>query len=127
MSDKELRPLPVAPLRELTWWHPKDDILIYPKDENTLLLLDATTMSFWELPFKVDIKSYTSFVWSLNGDKFKFVADNGSIWQVDYPKLENPEQLTPPLPDVYGIDWSPDGNSIALVSGSDIYVVEAVK
>jgi hypothetical protein len=55
------------------------------------------------------------------------VAEDGSVWQVDYPLLENLEQLTSSLPDVSDLNWSPDGNSISFISGSDIYVVDTIK
>jgi hypothetical protein len=127
--DKELKPLPVAPLSEwIHWWHPSDNILIYPsEDKNVAILLDATTMSFRELPFNVDAGGFDSLVWNPNGERIAFVAEDGSVWQVGYPTLENPEQLTPPLPQVNNVDWSPDGSSIAFISASNIYVVEATK
>jgi dipeptidyl aminopeptidase/acylaminoacyl peptidase len=127
--DKKLSPVPVTPQWEwINWWHTRDNILIYPsKDKNAPILLDVSTLSFRELPFKVEGGGYDSFVWSPNGEKIAFIAEDNSLWQVDYPKLENLEQLTQPLPDVHDVNWSPDGNSIAFISGSDIYIVDTIK
>jgi dipeptidyl aminopeptidase/acylaminoacyl peptidase len=128
ITDKEIRPLPVIPLSASIYrWHENDDTLIYPsEDKKNLIILDASTLSFWELPFKVQGPPYyfDTFAWDLNGEKIALEAKDGSLWQVDYPKLENLEQLTPSLPDVSNVHWSPDSNSIAFISGSDIYVVE---
>jgi hypothetical protein len=55
------------------------------------------------------------------------VAEDGSLWQADYPKFDNFEQLTPILPNISQVNWSPDGNSISFISGSDIYIVDTVK
>ena len=112
------------------WWHENDDILIYPsEDKNNLIILDALTMSIRERPFAVQGPPYDfdSFAWDPNGDNIVLVAEDDSIWEVDYPKFEKWEQLTPPLPDVNDLNWSPDGSSIAFISGSDIYVVETNK
>jgi hypothetical protein len=41
--------------------------------------------------------------------------------------MDNLEQLTSPLSDVTQVNWSPDGNSIAFTSGTDIYIVDTIK
>lgn len=86
-------------------------------------------MSYRELPFALQKPSFTNaqFSWSPDGEKLALVAKDGSLWQVDYPALQNLEQLMPSMPDVGSLNWSPDGNSIAFISGSDIYVVETNK
>jgi tricorn protease-like protein len=61
------------------------------------------------------------------GDRMVFTATDGSLWKIDYPTLEALEQLTPALPNVTQVNWSPDGNSIAFISGSDIYIVDTIK
>jgi len=76
----------------------------------------------WELP-----STFDNLIWSPDGSHIALIAKDGSLWQVDYPNLENFEQLTEPTPDVRGVSWSPDDNSIAFVSGSDIYIVDTAK
>lgn len=131
VADKEVRPLPVDHLFEWNfWWHENNDLLIYlSEDKNNLILLDTSTMSFRQLHFtmKGPGNSFNNLAWSPNGEKLALVEEDGSVWQVDYPMLENLEQLTPSLPNVSGLNWSPDGNSVLFVSGSDIYVVESTK
>ena len=52
---------------------------------------------------------------------------DGSLWQIDYPALENVEQLTLPMPAVKDVFWSPDGSYLAFVSDKDIYIVDAIR
>jgi hypothetical protein len=130
VSNKELKYLPVNPNLDTTlWWHPTESVIVYPSADNKLIFLDAATMSYWELPFTLQGLPYIygSVVWSPNGEKLALMEEDGSVWQVDYPTLENLEQLTLSLPDVSNLNWSPDGNSLSFISGSDIYIVETTK
>lgn len=127
VEDKEIRPVPIPPLQSRYWWNGINDILVYPSEgKSSLIFLNAATMSFQELP--ISAQRATDFfvkpAWSPHGEKITFAAEDSSIWQVDYPVLENLEQLTPSFPDVRDVNWSPDGNSIAFISGSDIYIVD---
>lgn len=131
MADMKLQPLPVVlPTETEHLWHPTENVVVYPaRDKNALIFLDASAMSIRELPFTFEKPpySYGDFTWSPNGEKIALVAADNSLWQVDYPNLENLEQLTPSLSDVSNVNWSPDGNSIAFVRGSDIHIVETTK
>jgi dipeptidyl aminopeptidase/acylaminoacyl peptidase len=130
VEDKEIRPAPVPPIQSRYWWNNVNDILAYPsEDKNSLIFLDASTMSFRELSIKTQrVPDYSvNLAWNPNGERIAFTAEDGSIWQVDYPTLENLEQLTPSSPGVHDMRWSPDGSSIAFISGSDIYIVDTIK
>jgi hypothetical protein len=131
ISGRKLSPLPIAPLPDSDhWWHPIEASVVYTAaDKDALIFLHVSTMLYQELPFALKKQPYTygNVVWSPDGEKLALVAEDGSVWQVDYPTLENLEQLTSPLPNVHEVNWSPDGNSIAFISGSDIYVVETTK
>jgi len=136
ISDRKLSHLPITPLPDSDhWWHPTKATVVYPAaDANTLIFLDPSTMSYRELSFNLHKLPaaygnvvYGKVVWSPNGEKLALVAEDGSVWQVDYPKLENLEQLTEPMPDVRDVFWSPDGSSIAFIGGSDIYIVDTMK
>lgn len=104
-------------------WRPDDHVFAYVSG-NKLKLMDVQTKSIREFSLST---TFRGIVWSPNGDSIALIADDGSLWQVDYPKLEKLEQLTPPLPDVSEVKWSPNGDSIALMSNTDIYVVETTK
>jgi hypothetical protein len=103
-SSKELKPLP-ANSQSLNW-HPTDNILAYLSNKGqTLSLLDARTMVVQkEAALPVEIQQ---IVWSPDGKQIALLARDSSLWKIDYPKLDNLEQLTPATPNltgpVYGI------------------------
>jgi hypothetical protein len=128
IADGKLSPIPIVPLAAPNhWWHPTEPTVVYPAaDKDALIFLDASTMSYQDLPFALPKPPNTNgtVVWSPNGEKLALVKEEGSVWQVDYPNLEHLEQLTQSLPDVSDLNWSPDGNSVSFVSGSDIFIVD---
>ena len=124
VDNKTGKPLPIRQkINESPSWHPTDPILAYLSVNQTLIFLNATDMSVQEMKLG---SAFQDVVWSPNGDRIALAAANGSIWQVDYPALENLEQLTIPMPDVRDVFWAPDGYSIAFVGGSDIFVVDPI-
>ena len=131
ISDMKSNPVPITPQSETEHlWHPYDNVMVYPsKDKNALIFLDASTMSYRELPFKDQNSQYkiSNFAWNPDGDKLIFITDDHILWQVDYPSLENLAQIMASADTISGAEWSPDGNSIAFVNGSDIYIVETTK
>jgi Tol biopolymer transport system component len=48
---------------------------------------------------------------------------DGSLWLVPDPAGDAVEPLTPSLPAVRDLRWSPDGEQLAFVGGADVYVV----
>ena len=131
ISDKRLHPVPVTlPFESVHLWHPVDNVVVHPaNDKNALIFLDAETMSFRELPFKDQDTQYkiSNLAWNPNGDKLIFITENHILWQVDYPTLDNLEQLVASADTIGGAQWAPDGDSIAFISGSDIYIVDTIK
>ncbi len=128
ISNKKLSLLPITPMPESEHsWHPSHNVLVYPaKDKNVLIFLDASTMIYRELPFKDQTSQHkiTSLVWSPNGDKLVFITDDHILWQVDYPSLENLEQIIASANTIGGAQWSPNGKAISFLNGSDIYIVD---
>ena len=123
VDKKALTPFPSQSTSDL-FWHPTDPLLVFLTEKNQVLtILNAKDMSVkdWELP-----STFYSLIWSPDGSHIALVATDGSLWQIDYPGMENLEQLTQPMP-AGNIQWSPDGNSIAFVSGPDIYIVDTIK
>lgn len=123
VSNKTLSPLPVDPLYgSALSWHPADHILAYvSEDAQKLVVLDAQTMLHQDIALST---LFQELAWSPNGARIALLAKDGSLWQIDYPALENAEQLTEPRSNARDVRWSPNGNSIAFIGGSDIYIVE---
>lgn len=55
------------------------------------------------------------------------LAADGSLWWIPNPAVDHVEQLTPPLPAVRNVRWSPSGTQLAFVSGTDVYVVRVTQ
>ena len=105
-------------------WRPNDHLLAYLAEENQVLaILNPKDLSVkgWKLP-----SAFQGLIWSPDGDQFLLIAADGSFWHVDYPQMNNFEQLSQPMTmtEVREITWSPDSKSIAFISGSDIYIVD---
>lgn len=109
-------------------WHPKDNVLLcMSNDDQKLVLLDAQTVSTkkaFALPAE-----FEEFTWNPDGKHIELIASDKSLWRLDYPRLEHLEQLTPPLPQLLGqnysnLVWSPDSSAIAFIREHDIYIVQ---
>jgi hypothetical protein len=137
LSSNELRALPEPPGPHQKYpisgtSHPTKEIIasIYADEraKQILYILDVETLLYQmvDLPSEFDeIYPATKIIWSPSGDRIALVTTDGSLWQLDYPNLQNLEQLTSPMPEVKDIFWSPDGTYISFVSDKDIYLVEA--
>jgi WD40 repeat protein len=142
LSDKTLRSFPTDQedaQNKSYWiasgWHPSDSVRlsIFADDAQHIVVdvvnVEALARQSYEfsLPFNFDGAYYTdamSIIWNPENDHFAFNAADGSIWQMDYPKFENLEQLTPSMENVKDISWSPDGQYLSFISGADIYIVD---
>jgi hypothetical protein len=126
VSSKTLSSLPVEPLYDSELlWHPTDPVLAYiSKDAQNLVMLNAETMFHQEIGLDTP---FQELAWSPTGDRAALLAKDGSLWQLDYPRLNKLEQLTMSSSAGSEVKWSPDGNSISFISGSNIYTVETNK
>ncbi len=141
LANNELRTVPEPPgLSEKysvtsSWtrsWHPIKEVVASiftdEQQEQTLVLFDVETLSYqtFSLPseFYDAYSDSTKIIWNPKGDRMVLATADGSLWQLDYPNLQNLEQLTPLMPKVKDIFWSPDGTYISFVSDKDIYVVD---
>jgi hypothetical protein len=139
LSDKTVRTLPARPNSEdrlytiANAWHPTDGMLVRieaDKQKNIfleILDLDALTYEQYKLALTYDLERtdhQTAIVWHPDGERFVFVADDGSLWQMDYPTFEGLEQLTPPTVHTGDVSWSSDGRYLSYISESDIYILD---
>jgi WD40 repeat protein len=135
IASQELLPVPEDCYLQ---WPPIDNLLICwsKTTKAAIYTLDTQTMSVQKetvLPIE-----FQELISSPDGKHIVLLARDSSLWQVDYPTLENLEQLTPAMPELthpaYGgiidesliknVVWSPDGASLAFIGGTDIYIVD---
>jgi hypothetical protein len=137
LATKELRPAPAYPESAKGIfvdddWDPAAGVLASLSVDKTLrhqtlCLLDLNALAYKviALPPEFSGDEYRPAIfWSPKGDRIALLAGDNSLWQIDYPSLQNLEQITPPLPAAKDVLWSPDGAYLSLVSGADIYVVD---
>lgn len=120
-KSKEIKPMPVD--IHCPTWHPTKNVFVYtPNNRKTLVIFDPDSMSIQK---KIDLPvAFDCFSWNTTADKMMMVADDNSIWQIDYPSLDHLEQLTPSIDDLGWPTWSPDGAHLAFSAGKDIYIVD---
>lgn len=140
LSDKTLRTLPSepSPLSQSDWlasnWYLSEDVSrsIFIKDQYLVvqvLTLEPPARHRYEvlLPpdFNTTYPGYTGDVFrSPKNNHIALIAGDNSVWIMDYPALENLEQLTPPMENQPSISWSPDGRYLSYAGGTDIYIVD---
>ena len=140
LSDKTLRTLPSepSPLSQSDWlasnWYLSEDVSrsIFIKDQYLVvqvLTFEPPARHRYEvlLPpdFNTTYQGYTGGVFrSPKNNHIALIAGDNSVWIMDYPALENLEQLTPPMENQPSISWSPDGRYLSYAGGTDIYIVD---
>jgi hypothetical protein len=111
-------------------WHPTKSIclnLFTEADQKQgLTFLNAQNMQVQEISLPAGV-SYSTAIWSPAGNHIALLTKDQALWQIDYPALTNPEQLTRPMKDIniHALTWSPDGSHLSFVDGTDIYIVDA--
>jgi hypothetical protein len=93
-------------------------------DGLTLNIEDLSTQSTLHLTLT---QPATQLFWHPNNTSLAVVSNDGSLWWIADPSVNHIEQLTAPLPEVRDVTWSPNGDKLAFVSGSDVYVVNVSK
>jgi hypothetical protein len=126
VSRKNLIPLSPQPILITLAWHPIEGVLAYlAKGGTALITIDVESGSSQETKLP---STFRDLDWSPMGEYISLLALDNSLWKINYPKVENLEQLTPSLHSYTDfVSWSPDSAYLSFVSGSDIYIVDTMK
>ena len=101
-------------------WGPQDHLAFLDSKGRTLTVLNVVNKTSEQ----VSLPQYcVSVYWNPQGDGLTVLAADGGLWWIPDPATDYVEQLSPPLPGVRDIRWSPQGTQIAFVSGFEVYVV----
>jgi Tol biopolymer transport system component len=102
-------------------WSPQGRSLAFLEDPRTLSVLDVGT---WTTRQVLLPEPGTRVFWRPQGNGLTVQATDGSLWWIPDMAVDHAEQLTPPLPMIRDVRWSPDGERLAFVSATDLYVVD---
>ncbi|HNE06070.1 MAG TPA: hypothetical protein PLT08_16205 [Anaerolineales bacterium] len=129
LSSKELKAMPTD--IQCHNWHPTKGVCLLlttnEPDTSTLNFLNVQDMSVQKTALSSPL--FNQAIWSSNGDYIILTTEDKTLWRIDYPSLENMEQLTRPVADMYieSIIWSPDNEYLSFVGGTNIYIVDINK
>jgi hypothetical protein len=88
-----------------------------------LMVFVATTHSVltFDLP-----RSCSAVIWRPQGDSLALQAIDGNLLWLPDMSGRHVEQLTPSMPDVRDIHWSPSGLRLAYVGANDLHVISVI-
>lgn len=107
-----------------TWSTTGSQLAYLAEDRQQLGILDAATQDTVQVALPQPV---INLYWHPQNHGLVAQADDNSLWWIADPSANRIEQLTAPLPEVRDVKWSPSGDRLAFVSGSDVYVVKVSK
>ena len=106
-------------------WSTTGSLLAYlAEDRQQLGVLDAATQDIVQAALPQPV---VNIYWQPQNQGIVVQGDDNSLWWIADPAVNRIEQLTAPLPAVRDVKWSPNGDRLAFVSGTDVYVVTVSK
>jgi hypothetical protein len=116
ISDEEV----ISPI-----WSPNNAQLAFVRaDGQAVVTADLANSTVFQVKL---LQPAGTVVWNPQGNSLVVLAEDGSLWWVPDPGVDRVEQLTPPLPEVRDVRWSPSGDQIAFISDKDVYVVRVTQ
>ena len=121
-TDGEPRQVADRPARAAAWHPTQPDVALRFDDAHAIRFFDARRGLSRDLSMQQTI---TDVVWQPTGPGAAIVTEDGELWWLAdaFDGAATPTPLTPALPDIHTVRWSPDGRSLAFVSQTSLYVV----
>lgn len=125
VGNWNLHPVAETPIAAPTWNPQGERLAFLGENKCTLTVLDVET---WMSSHVLLPQSSNRIFWRSQGDGLAVLAEDGSLWWVPDFDTGTVEPLTPPVPNIRddswspAVCWSPDGEHLAFVSGTDVYV-----
>ncbi|UYN89554.1 MAG: PD40 domain-containing protein [Anaerolineales bacterium] len=108
-------------------WHPSQPSgVLYTTRKAVLGVFNQDTGASRQIQLDFAVEHVA---WQPEGSAVAFIAADGSLWWLAdaLDPATMPQQLTPPLPDVHTLRWSPDGRRLAFVSGNELHVLTLIE
>jgi Tol biopolymer transport system component len=109
-------------------WNPDSRHLAYLDKKRLLLTVQLVTTGDMRqiiLPASGAAEWWNrGLIWNPQGTALAIPLKDRGLWLL--PSLAastNLVQITPALPEIHSVRWSPDGSQIAFISGEDVYIV----
>lgn len=121
LADRRGNPITIAedPIFGLTWAPQGARLAFLRADALALITADLNTAQVSQVTLTTAARQV---VWN-PAVGLVVTAKDGSLWWVPDPAVDHIELLTPPMPGVRDLKWSPSGTHLAFVSEADIYVI----
>jgi Tol biopolymer transport system component len=116
-SPLEAVPLATGVIRSPTWRLDDEQLAFLSETGTTLTVMTVPESQ----PVTVTLPQPSrSLIWHPEDAGLAVLAEDGSLWWIADPAIDRVEQLTPSLPEVRAVKWSPGGDRLAFVSGPDV-------
>jgi hypothetical protein len=110
----------------LAYWHEAKPLVAFRFEDRQRI--QFVQMGTEDSRFLVLDAPLAGLVWQPEEGGAALWDENGRVWWLPDPlnPSSEPEPLTPPLPGIHSLRWSPNGRQLAFVSETDLYIIALI-